>query len=57
MTDIQRSMDRTEEEARGEPQKDQDPNFEPPTITKLGKLTRVVKASGSGNVTIGAGVG
>lgn len=57
MTDLERSTDHTDEPTRGEPQKDQDPNFEPPTITKLGKLTRVVKASGSGAVTIGAGVG
>lgn len=57
MTDIERSNDRTDEQAPREPQNDQDPDFEPPAITKLGKLTRVVKQSGAGAVTIGAGAG
>ncbi|MBI3402362.1 MAG: hypothetical protein HY048_13155 [Acidobacteria bacterium] len=57
MTDLERSTDRIDKQTQGDPQKDHDASFEPPTITKLGKLTRVVKASGSGAVTIGAGVG
>jgi hypothetical protein len=57
MKDLERPTNRTDEQTGTEPQKDQAKDFEPPTITKLGKLSRVVKASGAGAVTIGAGVG
>lgn len=57
MTDLKHVTNHSDEDTGREPRKDQDQGFEPPVITKLGKLTRVIKQSATGAVTIGAGVG
>lgn len=57
MTDLKHVTNHGDEDTGREPRKDQDQGFEPPVITKLGKLTRVIKQSATGTVTIGAGVG
>lgn len=57
MDSTKRSTDNTREPLHNEAEKDRDRAFEPPAITKLGRLTRIVKQSGTGTVTIGAGVG
>lgn len=57
MADHPRSQDHIGEHDIAGPPKPEHGDFEPPAITKLGTLTRVVKASAGGSVTIGAGVG